>query len=58
MAPGARKTFGTPIFETKVFPQQMYCIEVLETLLRIFDASIDSEPGGFAPLVTPWTSCL
>jgi len=27
MAPGARKKFGTPIFKTKVFPQQMYCIE-------------------------------
>jgi len=27
MAPGARRKFGAPMFETEVFQKQMYCIE-------------------------------
>jgi len=27
MAPGARSKFGTPMFEPKAFPEQIYCIE-------------------------------
>jgi len=38
MAPGARSKFGTPVFEPEVFWQQMYCTEVLLTLLGLFGA--------------------
>ena len=33
MAPGARSKFGAPVFQPEVFRKQMYCIEVLVTLL-------------------------
>jgi len=49
-----KKEVRRPNFETKVFPEHMFCIEeVLATLLGLFDAPSDSAPGGFAPLATP-----
>jgi len=38
MAPGAKSKFGAPIFEPEVFRKQMYCTEVLVTLLGLFGA--------------------
>jgi len=32
---GARSKFGAPMFEPEVFRKQMYCIEVLVTLLGV-----------------------
>jgi len=39
MAPGVSK-FGAPMFEPEVFRKQMYCTEVLVTLLGLFGALI------------------
>jgi len=36
MATEARSKFGAPMFELEVFRKQMYCIEVLATLLGLF----------------------
>jgi len=49
MAPGARSKFRGPMFEPEVFRKQMYCTEVLVTLLGLFGAR------GIVPLapVTP-----
>jgi len=38
MAPGTRSKFGAHIFEPEVFRKQMYCTEVLVTLLGFFGA--------------------
>ena len=38
MASGARSKFGAPVFEPEVFRKQMYCTEVLLTLLGYFGA--------------------
>jgi len=40
MAPGVRSKFGAPMFEPEVFRKQMYCTEVLVTLLGLFGALI------------------
>jgi len=40
MAPGARSKFGAPVFEPEDFRKQMYCTEVLVTLLGLFGALI------------------
>jgi len=56
MAPGAISRFGAPMFEPEVFRKQMYCIEVLVTLLGLFGALIViRRPGNCAPcpFVTP-----
>ena len=51
MAPGARSKFGAPMFEPEVFRQQMYCIEVLLTLLGLFVVPRShSAPGELCPL--------
>jgi len=56
MAPGQEAIFLPPVFETEVFRKQMYCIEVLMTLLGLFGApqSFDAlilirRPGNCAP---------
>jgi len=50
MAPGARSKFGAPVFEPEVFLKQMYCTEVLVTLLGLFGALIVIwRPGNRAP---------
>jgi len=38
MAPVARNKLDAPVFEPEVFQKQMYCIEVLVTLLGLFGA--------------------
>jgi len=38
MAPGTRRKFGVPMFEPEIFRRQMYCIELLVTLLGLFSA--------------------
>jgi len=38
MATGARSKFGAPTFEPEVFRKQMYCTEVLVTLLGLLGA--------------------
>ena len=38
--PRARSMFGAPMFEHEVFRKQMYCTEVLVTLLGLFGALI------------------
>jgi len=56
MAPGARCKFGAPIFEPEVFRKQMYCTEVLVTLLGLSAPRSHSAPGELCPLppvVTP-----
>jgi len=54
MAPGARSKFGAPMFEPEVFRKQMYCTEVLVTLLGLFGAVlVIRRLGNFAPVVTP-----
>jgi len=50
MAPGARSKFGDPVFEPEVFRKQIYCTEVLVTLLGHFGALIVIWlPGNRAP---------
>ena len=50
MAPEARSKFGAPVFEPEVFRKQMYCTEVLVTLLGLFGALIVIlRPGNRAP---------
>jgi len=57
MAPGARSKFGAPMFEPEVFRKQMYCTEVLVTLLELCGPpAVIRHPGNCAPLppvVTP-----
>jgi len=54
MAPGARSKFGALMFEFKVFRKQMYCIEVLVTMLGFFGApAAIRRLGNCAPLVMP-----
>jgi len=56
MAPGARSKFGAPVLEPEIFRKQMYCIEVLVTLLGLFDALIVTWRPGYrapCPVVTP-----
>jgi len=54
MAPEARNKFGAPMFEAEVFRKQMYCTEVLVTLLGLFGALIViRRPGIVTPVVTP-----
>jgi len=58
MTPGARIKFGASMFEPEVFRKQMYCIEVLVTLLGLFGALPQSfgaprairRPGNCTPL--------
>jgi len=50
MAPGARSNFGAPMFEPEVFRQQMYCTEVLVTLLGLFGALQSFDAWGIVPL--------
>ena len=50
MAPGARSKFGAPMFEPEVFRKQMYCTEVLVTLLGLFGALIVIWRPGNCPL--------
>jgi len=58
MAPGARSNFGAPMFEHEVFQKQMYCTEVLVTLLGLFRALIViRRPGNgdpCPPSLRPW----
>ena len=64
MAPEARSKFGAPIFEPEVFRKQMYCTEVLVTLLGLFGAPqsfsaliVIRRPGNCAPCplsLRPW----
>jgi len=51
MAPGARSKFGAPIFEPEVFRKQIYCTEVLVTLLGLFGARgiVPLDPRRYAP---------
>jgi len=42
MMPGARSKFVAPMFEPEDFRKQMYCSEVLVTLLGLFGALIVS----------------
>jgi len=46
MASGARSTFGAPMFEPEVFRKQMYCTEVIVTLLELF-----GDPQSFGALI-------
>jgi len=52
MAPGARNKFGAPMFEHKVFRNQMYCIEESTCdMVRTFRRPpSDSVPENCAPL--------
>jgi len=58
MAPGVRSKFGAPMFEPEVFRKQMYCTEVLVTLLGLFGAfMVIRRPGNCAsspPSLRPW----
>ena len=38
MASGARSKFGAPVLEPEIFRKQMYCTEVVVTLLELFGA--------------------
>jgi len=62
MAARARNKFGIPMFESKVFREQIYCIKkVLATLLRLFGAPRDSVPGGLSPISpigAPMAKCV
>jgi len=50
MAPGARSKFGASMFEPEVFWKQMYCSEVLVTLLGLFGVLIViRRPGNCVP---------
>jgi len=51
MMPGARSKFVAPMFEPEDFRKQMYCSEVLVTLLGLFGALIVS--AGLR-LIWPW----
>ena len=51
MAPRVRSKFRSPMFEPKVFRQQMCCSE--ESTCDI--VGIFRHPGNFAPLVTLWS---
>ena len=56
MATGPRSKFGAPMFEPEVFRKQMYCTEVLVTLLGLFGAPQSFGARGIvplAPVVTP-----
>jgi len=50
MAPGARSKFGAPVFEPEDIRKQMYCTEVLVTLLGLFGALIVIWRPGNRPL--------
>jgi len=58
MAPRARSKFGARMFEPEVFRKQMYCTEVLMTLLGLFGALIVIQRTGNCapspPSLRPW----
>jgi len=63
MAPGAKKKFGSPMFELRSFGSKCTVLKkVLATLLGLFGAPSDSALGAFtplAPLVVPLNAdCL
>ena len=61
MASGERNKFGAPMFEPKVFREQMYCIEnrTCDMVVFFFDYPSDLAPGTLcAPSVRPWRRVL